>query len=108
RARGAGLADALGQLRVADGFAERDLGQLPPHLALESGALRIQRQLEAAPRAGEILAQLALGEVDDGVASRLPVGTDWNRMARRFEFDQAQAVVVRRQKQRTDRTVDLR
>ena len=55
------VADLLGDLAVAAGFAERDGQQRPPHLLLEVGAGELQFQLEPIALAREVFRQLALG-----------------------------------------------
>ncbi|MNG32122.1 hypothetical protein D3C84_1180620 [compost metagenome] len=61
RAHRAGVADLPGDVAIAAGFAERYRQQRGPHLALELGTGKIQRQLEALAFASEVLAKLPRG-----------------------------------------------
>ena len=105
RTGAAGVADALRQLRIADGRAERDAREFVPDLQLELGALRRQRQVEVAAAAGEVFGQLRLGGLQDRMLAAVPVRAVGG-MAVVAELDVAQAGVVRRQHQRADRAVD--
>src|SRR5271154_2505581 len=58
RARGAGIADALRLLAVAQGLAIANLRQALPHTLLKLRALQVERQVELAARSREILLEL--------------------------------------------------
>src|SRR5690606_2501191 len=88
--------DARGELRVADGLAVGDRGQAHPDRALESGALRRQRQLEAAPTATEILFELRARLAQQRTVALAPVVAAADGVAVVAELDRAQALRIGR------------
>src|SRR5579859_965587 len=60
-ARAVGIANALGELTIAPGFAEGYFCELAPHPLLKFAALHFQGQIEFAPSARKIFFQLAHG-----------------------------------------------
>ena len=101
--RRVGLADAAGQLAVADRLAVGDLRQRVPHPPLELAAGRRQRQREGLALAGEVGPQLGAGG-RQGVVVAAPVGRRRTVVAER-EADQR--AVAGGQAQRADRAGQL-
>src|SRR5699024_4890908 len=67
--RGARPTERVGDRAVGDGGAAGDLQELRPDGALEVGARRGERQRELLALAGEVLVQLLLGPVEEGMGS---------------------------------------
>ena len=105
RLRGAGVAQFGGQLPVRAGFAVRDLRQQGPDLLLERRAARRELEVELAPRAREVLAELGFRGFEAVVVAAAEVG-----QARRpevaVEVEPGQRLAVADQGQRTDRGRD--
>src|SRR6266540_3442346 len=70
RADGAGRTHAARHVGVGPRLAIRDLAECLPGRQLERGAALLQRQIEVAPRAGEILAQLLRRPSKDRMVAR--------------------------------------
>src|SRR5262245_23574100 len=98
-------AEASGDLAVARGAPVGDQRRLPPDLALEGVPGGIQVELEAAPAAGEVLAELC-----DGVAERVGRLRAGARFAGagRPEPEPDQDAVASDDGQRTDGALDPR
>ena len=69
-ARRSRRADLPSELRVGARLAEGDAQQRVPHAALERTARVLQRQVERAPAAGEVLVQLGGEAVDQRAVAR--------------------------------------
>jgi hypothetical protein len=103
RARRPRRADLASLRAVAAGRAIRDLGEREPGAALERGrAVEVEREVEGGALAGEPLAQLAGGVVEDRL--RTGVGAGGRSLAR--EQHAAQPRVRGEERQRPDRCVD--
>lgn len=72
RAHGAGRSDAARHVAVRARLAVGDLAERLPRGELERGAALLQRQIELAARAGEVLAQLLRRAAQD----RMVAGDD--------------------------------
>ena len=69
-ARAAGAAERARQVLVGARLAVRDPPQLAPDRLLERGSGVVERHLEASALAGEVLGELALRRLDEGVRAR--------------------------------------
>ena len=100
------LPDAARQLAVADRLGVGNARQFLPHRQLERRALRMQRQVEPGPRAGEVFLQLLARERERRRRPQ-PVWRYRPRVSLGLEADLAQSLRIGQQQQSTDRARHL-
>ena len=87
------MADARRELAVGLGLAVRDLAQRLPDAQLELRPRRRERQVELAPVAGEVLAQL-LAQLAERGGVALPGARDGDRPAAGLHVEAAERLSV--------------